>query len=201
MRPTVHLLCIALSEANTSIIKQLQLGEHLAKLKQTVVELIAPAITHLEDRVKRAEHPQGLNPDEKALLKETKQALESARGDWCNLLGDEQLNQIPEMRDAVSDMLSIVLEPALPLPLPSPSPPSSSSPFAAPAPAASSAPASASSHPQQQQDAVEDDLLSSRAGSERMTQQEDLLLSKSYAETMKRLASEGPSSEVSSRIS
>ncbi len=172
----VRLLCNALGEANGCIIKQLKLGEHLSNLRQSVVELIAPAMAHLEARVKRGDGRNDLSPADLALLNQTKNALESARQEWCNLLGDDQLNRVPELQLAVSDMLSIVLEP----------PP-------------------VASFSQRQQEEAYLALVASKltTGGDRMTQLDDFELSKSYADTMERLDSEegGVGEAGGSRIS
>ncbi len=106
-QPVLNILCMALHGANASIIKRLKVGDDLPHLKQTVQDLIVPAMSHLESRLSRVGDPaQELPPDQISLYKLAEKALEDSRQEWCNLLTEDLKG---EEQQALTEMLSVVL--------------------------------------------------------------------------------------------
>lgn len=86
---------LSVKEVNHSLIKQFKLGERLDEVIKQVRYLVVPVLILLEKRIV-AQPESGSD----------KQCLEDVRGQWCALLGDQDMPQ-----DSLTEVLSIVLEP------------------------------------------------------------------------------------------
>lgn len=84
---------------NSSAIKEFKLGENLAEVKERICQLIVPVLYIFNHKLEEKDE----------FVSKT---LETALASWCGLLGDAEMAQ--ESSEAVSDILSIILEPSMP---------------------------------------------------------------------------------------
>lgn len=101
-RILLRYLCQALSEVNNSAIKQFKLGEHLAEVKERIMQLIVPVLYVLSHKMDKDREDSG----------EICKTLEIVCTSWCALLGDSEMEQ--ESSERISDILSMVLDPSVP---------------------------------------------------------------------------------------
>ena len=91
----------SLTEVNHGLIKQFKLGERLSDVLKSLKQNVVPVIYALQKRI--TNRVEGRETSEDAAC------LEEVRGQWCCLLGDGEV--VPEASKAISDVLSLVLEP------------------------------------------------------------------------------------------
>ncbi len=114
MPPLIKYLCFSLQAANLILVKSFKIGDRPNDVRDSVESLVVPALVILQERVNRAQEclaqqPQLQLPDNAAPLAE--RTLVDVRNHWCGLLSEEGL-------PAVSEILTLVLEPPTPPPTP-----------------------------------------------------------------------------------
>lgn len=87
------------------MIKQFRLGERLPEVQEAIHQLICPALHILDSRqTKEKKRDPGAAEQQSQFTS----LMEDIRGQWCGMLGDEQIPK--ESESLVSDLLTVILE-------------------------------------------------------------------------------------------